>query len=173
MAEVFLSRAPGGKVMLAAIGDDVWDVLTAVQSLSGQVLAADLEALGAIAAKASAEAGDAGRKPAQASRKVKALPAPQVAFTMRAFEIPERMMKPWVEMCPFVDVGSEIKKAHAWVVSGWPRTRKGSWGRFLYNWLSRAQKDAEDERAMGEDLRTSAASLESSNRDYARRVHGI
>ena len=49
----------------------------------------------------------------------------------------------WTEAFPLVAVPSEVAKCEAWVKANWPKSRRSSWARSLFNWLNKAQRDAE------------------------------
>ena len=53
----------------------------------------------------------------------------------------EQMNAVWSESYPLVDLGAEIKKAKAWLISN-PRKTKKNFRAFLNNWLAKAQQEA-------------------------------
>ncbi len=65
----------------------------------------------------------------------------KIVFDGSSFQNINGQMTVWKSAYPAVDVESEIRKAAAWVVAN-PKNKKTQWGRFINNWLSRAQDKA-------------------------------
>lgn len=57
------------------------------------------------------------------------------------FDVAKEIRLQWVEAYPAVQIGTELEKAAAWVMSN-PAKRKKDWRRFLNNWMMRAQERA-------------------------------
>lgn len=54
--------------------------------------------------------------------------------------IPIHLLDKWREIGPGISVEQEIAKAEAWAMSN-PKKRKSNWGKFITNWIIRAQDD--------------------------------
>lgn len=68
-------------------------------------------------------------------------PSLKVTWTDTGFEIPTPVREGFAVAFPAVSLEAEIAKAHAWVLAN-PKNRKSEWGRFLNNWLQKAQNSA-------------------------------
>jgi uncharacterized protein YdaU (DUF1376 family) len=64
-----------------------------------------------------------------------------VQWTEEGFDIPSSIRAGFSTAYPAIKLDAEIAKAHAWVLSH-PKNRKSNWGRFLNNWLQKAQDKA-------------------------------
>jgi uncharacterized protein YdaU (DUF1376 family) len=64
-----------------------------------------------------------------------------VQWTEEGFDIPSSIKTGFLTAYPAIKLDAEIAKAHAWVLSH-PKNRKSNWGRFLNNWLQKAQDKA-------------------------------
>lgn len=58
-----------------------------------------------------------------------------------SWSIPDLLMTQWRGAYPALSLDAELAKAAAWLVSN-PKNRKSNYGRFLTNWLSKAQDRA-------------------------------
>jgi hypothetical protein len=66
----------------------------------------------------------------------------KVEFTNSLFHnIPTELLSKWESSYPAIDIKNEITKAEAWVLAN-PKLKKSNWGRFLNNWMTRAQDRA-------------------------------
>jgi uncharacterized protein YdaU (DUF1376 family) len=81
---------------------------------------------------------DVGDKPYQPKAQVLRL---NVQWTEEGFDIPSSIKTGFLTAYPAIKLDAEIAKAHAWVLSH-PKNRKSNWGRFLNNWLQKAQDKA-------------------------------
>lgn len=58
--------------------------------------------------------------------------------------IPEDLLHQWAGAYPTIDVDGEIRRAAAWCRTNERKARaRSDWSRFLGNWLSKSQRDAE------------------------------
>lgn len=79
-------------------------------------------------------------------------PGAVVTFTLGGgFVLDEQLIEVWSRSYPGISIANETGKAHAWVIAGWPSTkrddpRRGGWRVFLNNWLRRAYKEVEEAR---------------------------
>lgn len=64
-----------------------------------------------------------------------------VIFSPEAFEVSTEVLKAFNRAFPAVDVATEIRRAHAWIIAN-PKNRKSNYHRYLVNWLSKAQDRA-------------------------------
>jgi hypothetical protein len=67
----------------------------------------------------------------------------QVVFNAAAghFQIPDLLMQQWMGAYPALSLDVELSKASAWLIAN-PKNQKSNYGRFLTNWLSKAQDRA-------------------------------
>ena len=79
------------------------------------------------------------------SRSMSGASAPIYDWTTHTFiGIQDDLLRQWSEAYPLVAVEAEIRKATAWCRNNESKTRRRSdWPRFLGNWLSRSQREAE------------------------------